>query len=92
MDMTRYRWFRLVLLILYVGILIGVQLHTHAAGPDQLTAHCKSCHVSQTVYDAVQSRDLRISLPVLYSCDSHADALIVHELNRVSRGRSPPLF
>ena len=89
--MNRKRWFYLALLLLYTGILIGVQFHSHAAGPEQLTAHCKSCQISQTSYDSVQSRDLCLSQPVLHSTDPDTRAPIIRELLEVSPGRAPPL-
>jgi hypothetical protein len=89
--MNRKRWFYLALLLLYSGILIGVQFHSHATGPDQLTAHCKSCQVSQTSYDSVQSRDLPISQPVLHTTAPITRTLVIHDLLEVSPGRAPPL-
>ena len=89
--MNRKRGFYLALLLFYAGILIGVQFHSHAAGPEQLTAHCKSCQISQTSYDSVQASDLCISLPVSHSTDPETKAPIIRGLLEISPGRAPPL-
>jgi hypothetical protein len=91
MSMKRLRWSCLILLLLYAGMLIGVQFHTHSLGQDQLTAHCKSCQISQTVYDDVKSKDIHISQPVLHYQEPETPAFTSRELQQVRPGRAPPL-
>jgi len=51
--MKRFRLLHFAVLLFLAGVIVGVQFHSHAPGQDLLTAHCKSCHVSQAVYDFV---------------------------------------
>ena len=89
-SMKRFRWAHFALLLIYAGVLIGVQFHSHATGPDQLTAHCKSCHISQTVYDNVPTKELKSAEPTFYFCKPETETLIAQDLKQVRSSRAPP--
>lgn len=89
--MKRLRWTYLALALFYTAMLVGVQFHKHSIEQDQLTAHCKSCQISQTVYDGVKAGDLQISQPVLHYHEQQSLALAIHELQEIHSSRAPPL-
>jgi hypothetical protein len=89
--MKRLRWTYLVLALFYAAMLVGVQFHTHSLEQDQLTAHCKSCQISQTVYDEVKSGDLQVLQPVLHYQQPESLAQTIHELQEIHSSRAPPL-
>jgi predicted transcriptional regulator len=89
--MKRLRWAYLALALFYAAMLAGIQFHTHSVQQDHLTAHCKSCQISQTVYDEVKSGDLKISQPVLHYQEQECLAQTIHELQEIHSSRAPPL-
>jgi hypothetical protein len=89
--MKRSWWLSLALLLVYTALLIGAQFHTHAAGTGQFAAHCKSCHVTQTVYDSVQTKEFWIPQIILGKVESDSPVFVYHDLQEIPSGRSPPL-
>jgi hypothetical protein len=89
--MKRLRWSYLALGLFYAAMLVGVQFHAHSVEQDLLTAHCKSCQISQTVYDEVKAGDLQFSQPVLHCQVEASLALAIHELQEIHSSRAPPL-
>ena len=90
--MKRLRWCYVAVALLYAAMLVGVQFHTHSLKQDQLTAHCKSCQISQTVYDEVKWGDLQVLQPVLHYQQRETLAQTTHELQEIHFSRAPPLF
>ena len=89
--MKRLRWTYLALALFYAAMLAGVQFHKHSVEQDQLTAHRKSCQISQTVYDAVKTGDVQVSQPVLHYQEQECLAQTIHELQEIHSSRAPPL-
>ena len=88
--MKRFRSFYLVLALFYAAMLVGVQFHTHSVEQDQLTAHCKSCQISQNVYDEVKSGDMQVAQPVLHYQEQESRAQTIRELQEIHSSRAPP--
>ena len=89
--MKRFRWSYLLLALFYAAMLVGVQFHSHSVEQDQLTAHCKSCQVSQSVYDEVRSGDIQVAHPVLHYHEQESLAQTIHKLQEIYSSRAPPL-
>jgi len=81
----------MVVALFYAAMLVGVQFHTHSVKQDLLTAHCKSCQISQNVYDNVKSGDIQIAQPLLHYQEQESLAQTIRELQEIHSSRAPPL-
>lgn len=89
--MKPFRYTALALLLLFTGTVIAMQFHSHPAGQDQMAAHCKSCQVSHSSYDTVQSKELGDHHLLLHFAEFHKPAFYIEELQHIISNRAPPL-
>ncbi len=88
--MRRLHRFALVLLLIYAGMLVGLNYHTHPNGKDPLTADCKSCQVSQLAFEQVSSVDPSPQQQSVCGYFLQSPETVVSELSVVHDGRAPP--